>query len=131
MTQHMTVGMALLLTLVGAASAQYADWQHAGSLYVLTTPEGANLPAAASEEGFPLPIGAGKASGNVITLQLTAPSAAQSVSYLSGKHWDGRPDRLLYGANGIAALAFCSVPLTGQIPTLNPPPTPTATRSER
>ena len=82
-------------------------------------------------DGVAAPISAGKASGNVITLQLTSPSAAQSVSYLSGKHWDGRPDKLLYGANGIAALAFCSVPLTGQIPTLSPSPTPTATRSER
>lgn len=82
-------------------------------------------------DGMAAPISAGKASGNVITLRLTSPSAAQAVSYLSGKHWDGRPDKLLYGANGIAALAFCSVPLTGQIPTLNPSPTPTATRSER
>jgi len=55
------------------------------------------------------PISAGKASGNVITLQLTAPSAAKSIAYLSGKHWDGRPDKLLYGTNGIAALTFCSV----------------------
>jgi hypothetical protein len=82
-------------------------------------------------DGVAAPISAGKAAGNVITLQLTGPSAAQSISYLSGKHWDGRPDRLLYGANGIAALTFCSVPLTGQIQTLNPSPTPTATRSER
>jgi hypothetical protein len=36
------------------ASAPYRDWRHAGSLYVLTTPEGANLPASASEQGFPL-----------------------------------------------------------------------------
>ena len=33
---------------------QYAGWQHSGSLFVLTTPEGANLPAAASEKDFPL-----------------------------------------------------------------------------
>jgi hypothetical protein len=55
------------------------------------------------------PISAGKAAGNVITLQLKAPTEAKTVSYLSGKNWDGRPDRLLYGANGIAALALSSV----------------------
>ncbi|MCX5670651.1 MAG: DUF2341 domain-containing protein, partial [Planctomycetota bacterium] len=36
------------------ASAQYQGWQHSGSIYLLTTPEGANLPASASEDGFPL-----------------------------------------------------------------------------
>jgi hypothetical protein len=28
---------------------------------------------------------------------------------LSGKYWDGRPDKLLYGTNGIAALALSGV----------------------
>ena len=36
------------------AFAQYPGWQHSGSVYLLTTPDGANLPATASEEGFPL-----------------------------------------------------------------------------
>ncbi|MCX7048472.1 MAG: DUF2341 domain-containing protein [Candidatus Sumerlaeota bacterium] len=36
------------------ASAQYQGWQHSGSIFILTTPEGANLPASASEDGFPL-----------------------------------------------------------------------------
>jgi hypothetical protein len=66
-------------------------------------------------DGVAAPIGAGKVSGNVITLQLTVPSAAQSISYLSGKHWDGRPDKLLYGANGVAAMAFSAVAI--EIPT--------------
>ena len=43
-----------LLALVQTGFAQYPDWHHTGSFYVLTTPEGADLPAAASEEGFPL-----------------------------------------------------------------------------
>ncbi len=38
----------------GKPRSTYAGWQHSGSIYLLTTPEGANLPAAASEEGFPL-----------------------------------------------------------------------------
>jgi hypothetical protein len=66
-------------------------------------------------DGVAALISAGKVSGNVITLQLTSPSTARSISYLSGKHWDGRPDRLLYGANGIAALAFSAVAI--EIPT--------------
>jgi hypothetical protein len=36
------------------ASAQYTDWKHSGSIYILTTPEGANLPASALVKNFPL-----------------------------------------------------------------------------
>jgi len=54
MTKQMIIGIAVLLTLLGTAPAQYAGWQHSGSVYVLTTPEGANLSASASEDGFPL-----------------------------------------------------------------------------
>ncbi len=36
------------------ASAQYTDWAHSGSFYILTTPDGANLPAGAMEKDFPL-----------------------------------------------------------------------------
>jgi len=38
----------------GAAVAPYPAWQHSGVLTILTTPEGANLPAAAVAEDFPL-----------------------------------------------------------------------------
>jgi hypothetical protein len=44
----------LLTGLLQAASAQYPGWQHSGSICLLTTPEGANMPASASEDGFPL-----------------------------------------------------------------------------
>ena len=46
----------LVLVLLSAmpASAQYAGWQHSGTLTILTTPDGANLPAGAAVEGFPL-----------------------------------------------------------------------------
>jgi arylsulfatase A-like enzyme len=37
-----------------AADNQYAAWQHAGSVYLLTTPEGANLDVSASVENFPV-----------------------------------------------------------------------------
>ncbi|MEI8373081.1 MAG: DUF2341 domain-containing protein [Planctomycetota bacterium] len=36
------------------AAVKYRGWQHSGSLVLLTTPEGANLPATASEENFPV-----------------------------------------------------------------------------
>ena len=45
---------ALLAGFAPHAVAQYPEWRHSGSLYVLTTPEGADLPAGASVEGFPL-----------------------------------------------------------------------------
>jgi len=36
------------------AAVKYRAWQHSGSLFLLTTPEGANLPVTASEDNFPL-----------------------------------------------------------------------------
>jgi len=55
------------------------------------------------------PIGSGSVSGNVITLKLTASSSAKTVTYLTGRDWDGKPAHLIFGANGIAALTFCDV----------------------
>ena len=51
--------VALLLPLLGlaqdkATATSYAGWRNSGSIYVITTPEGANLPAMASVERFPL-----------------------------------------------------------------------------
>ena len=37
-----------------AGSAGYQAWRNSGSLYIITTPEGANLPATALVGGFPL-----------------------------------------------------------------------------
>ncbi|MEI8381684.1 MAG: DUF2341 domain-containing protein [Planctomycetota bacterium] len=36
------------------ASLKYKTWRHSGSLFLLTTPDGANLPASAVEENFPV-----------------------------------------------------------------------------
>ncbi len=47
-------GAVLFVATMTNALAQYPGWQHAGSLHILTTPEGANLPASMSEDGFPL-----------------------------------------------------------------------------
>jgi len=53
------IAFSLLLTGIGQnqqarAQSHYADWKHSGSVYVLTTLDGANLPASASEKDFPL-----------------------------------------------------------------------------
>ncbi|MCE9556136.1 MAG: DUF2341 domain-containing protein, partial [Planctomycetes bacterium] len=54
-------------------------------------------------------IASGSAMGNRILLKLKGPATASKVSYLDSASWS--PDNLLYGANGIAALTFCDVPI--------------------
>jgi len=54
-------------------------------------------------------VASGAVSGNVITLKLKGPSAAQRLTYLDSASWN--VDNLLYGENGIAALTFCAVPI--------------------
>ncbi len=54
----------------------------------------------------------GSAGGNVIKLKLTAPSKAGTINYLADNDWDGAPESLLMGSNGIAALTFCEVPIS-------------------
>lgn len=49
-----SLAVVLLLACGGATSAQYPGWKHSGSVYVLTTPDGADLPASVSVEKFPL-----------------------------------------------------------------------------
>ena len=54
MTKTFALGVALLFLPLEMAFAQYGEWAHSGSLWILTTPEGADLPAACSEFNFPL-----------------------------------------------------------------------------
>jgi hypothetical protein len=42
---------------------------------------------------------------------LSAPATAKTIAYLSGRTWDGKPDKLIFGTNGVAALSFSQVPL--------------------
>ena len=49
-----TLSLVLVFAFGGPAAAEYPGWKHSGSVYVLTTPDGADLPASASIEGFPL-----------------------------------------------------------------------------
>lgn len=44
----------LVLAFAGRTTAAYPGWKYSGSVFVLTTPEGADLPAGASVENFPL-----------------------------------------------------------------------------
>jgi hypothetical protein len=54
-------------------------------------------------------VAAGSVSGNVLTLRLKAASSAKTITYLHEMNWS--QDKLLIGANGIAALTFCDVPI--------------------
>ena len=52
-------------------------------------------------------VASGTVSGNVVTLKLKAPTAAKKITYIKETNWS--QDRLLIGANGIAALTFAEV----------------------
>jgi Carbohydrate esterase, sialic acid-specific acetylesterase len=54
-------------------------------------------------------VASGSVSGNVLTLKLKEASAAKQITYLKEVTWN--QDTLLNGANGLAALTFCEVPL--------------------
>ena len=46
--------MVAMLASLPEAAAQYSGWKHSGSMYIITTPEGADLPATALVKDFPL-----------------------------------------------------------------------------
>ena len=54
MKKLLTLTVILVLAPAGQATAQFPDWKHSGSVFILTTPEGADLPASALIENFPL-----------------------------------------------------------------------------
>ncbi len=51
----------------------------------------------------------GSVASNIITLKLSAPSTATTISYLIDKRWDSK--NLLLGQNQLAALTFFEMPL--------------------
>jgi len=53
-TDRLIVIMLPVLLFAALTHAQYADWEHSGSIYIITTAEGADLPASVSEQDFPL-----------------------------------------------------------------------------
>jgi hypothetical protein len=54
-------------------------------------------------------VASGAVSGNVLTLKLKEASSAKKISYIKEMSWS--QDNLLIGANGLAALTFCNVPI--------------------
>jgi hypothetical protein len=54
MIKQLPVIAIAFLTLFPTAHGQFNDWQHSGSLCILTTPDGANLPAGTVVEDFSL-----------------------------------------------------------------------------
>jgi len=54
MTNYLLTLPAVLALFAQTTAAQYPGWQHSGSIFILTTAEGANLPASAAEKDFPL-----------------------------------------------------------------------------
>jgi hypothetical protein len=64
-------------------------------------------------DGKPDKAASGSVSGNVATLKLRAASSASKITYLKETNWS--QDKLLFGANGIAALTFCNVPIAAPI----------------
>ncbi len=59
-------------------------------------------------------VASGSVAGNVLTLKLKEPSAAKQITYLKEIAWN--QDTLLLGANGLAALTFCEVPVRNAQP---------------
>jgi hypothetical protein len=57
-------------------------------------------------------VASGSVAGQVLTLKLKAPSTARQITYLKEVAWN--QDTLLLGANGLAALTFCEVPLASR-----------------
>jgi hypothetical protein len=53
-TKFLSITLASLFLAAWSANAEMPGWRHSGTIYILTTPEGANLPAPASENNFPL-----------------------------------------------------------------------------
>jgi hypothetical protein len=54
-------------------------------------------------------VASGSVSGHVLTLKLKEASVAKKITYLKETSWS--QNTLLNGANGIAALTFCNVPI--------------------
>lgn len=54
MTTRPLIALCLVFGFVGQTVAQYPDWKYCGSMFILTTPDGANLPDSATVENFPL-----------------------------------------------------------------------------
>jgi hypothetical protein len=115
--QTVSACCAFLCAIVVASAADYSAWSHSGSLFIITTPEGANLPASASEANFPLLVrlnssnfnfAQAKADGSDLRFAIqgggTATNPATELSY-EIEQWDT--------ANGAAAIWVKIPTITG------------------
>ena len=55
-------------------------------------------------------VASGSVSGNVVTLKLKTSSTARKITYINETNWS--QDKLIIGANGIAALTFADVEIS-------------------
>lgn len=62
-------------------------------------------------DGTPIKARTGTVEGNKITIDADGLQGAKRVGYISGRGWDGTASELIYGKNGVAALAFSAVPI--------------------
>ena len=60
-------------------------------------------------DGEPIKSASGRVAGSTLSLKLKEPSTAKTLTYLKENKWN--QNNLLIGANGIAALTFCEVPI--------------------
>jgi hypothetical protein len=65
-------------------------------------------------DGIADKVASGAVSGNMVTLQLKEASAAKKITYLKEMNWS--QEKLMIGANGMAALTFCNVPISENEP---------------
>jgi hypothetical protein len=82
----------LIMSMISKAHAQYEGWKKEGTLTILTTPDGANLPATTSVENFPLLVRLSKASFDFQQAKtggedIRFSSAGQPLAYLI-ETWD-------------------------------------------
>lgn len=104
------------ITAPDLTSARFADTKREEILLEFDQPVVWNVGLAGEFylDGEKGRIASGSAAGNVVTLRLKSASPATTITYLDGASWD--PKNVLRGANGIAALTFCEVPLGTPVP---------------
>ena len=54
MNSRPALALFALVAAIGSAPADYPGWKHSGSMFILTTPDGADLPESSVVEDFPL-----------------------------------------------------------------------------
>jgi len=54
LNDHLVLVVSFLLAVPKGVPSAYKAWTHTGRLHLLTTPDGANLPASARVAGYPL-----------------------------------------------------------------------------